>query len=680
VDEWNKGFSDIFTQKHAEDIPFSFATAERPGHPRVGMEVHPRILEEDTPEAKQQAEREQARKICSIIRNRVAAHRGASPLKIAVLARARMHLPVLLDEFRTHSIRYRALDIDALGDMQEVRDVVALTRCLLHPSDRIAWLAVLRAPWSGLMLADLHALCQGDDPSARDACVGEMLEQDLSALTPEGRTRCTRVREVLRAALSARNRISVAALVERTWHSLGGPACAAPQQRENIERYFQFLQEVERDNALNDFRALEDLLARFFAIPQSFNPGETVVDVLTIHGAKGLEWDIVFVPELQRKGASDNSQLLNWIEYPALEQGVVLAAAGAADASEDLFYRWFCSKRGQQHEAERKRLFYVACTRAREELHLFGTLSLKEDGEPASPHFDSLLATGWPMLESQFLQAASKKRAAVPPIGSNLLLFPSPTEAVQGILPALAATATDVVQLNQRRLPTGWRPPAVSKPLTWTRAASPTQETHLPTPFVRAEGSILARTTGDAIHRFLEKITRDFAAGMTLPEIEARVSAKTIASVVRALGVSPDAQRAISAAVSAAIERTLRDPVAHWLLGPRKNAITEAAISAETQGVFRNARVDRAFLAGDAPNSAGEDTLWLVDYKTGESGRAKIEEFLLEQQLFYSPQLTTYARLLRPLFPQASKIRLGLYFPSLGRLQHWNWSEESEQP
>ena len=402
MDEWNRGFSDIFTQKHADDIPFTFATAERPCNRRVGMEVHPSILEEDTADAKQQAEREHARKICSIIRNRVAAHRGASPLKIAVLARARMHLPVLLDEFRNHGIPYRALDIDALGDMQEVRDVVALTRCLLHPSDRIAWLAVLRAPWCGLMLADLHALCHGDDLSTRDACVGEMLEQDLSALTPEGRTRCTRLREVLRAALSARNRISVAALVERTWHSLGGPACASPQQRENIERYFQFLREVERDNALNDFRALEELLARFFAIPQSFNPGETVVDVLTIHGAKGLEWDIVFVPELQRKGASDNSRLLNWIEYPALEHGVVLAAAGEADSPDDLFYRWFCSKRKQQQEAERKRLFYVACTRAREELHLFGTLSLKEDGECVSPHSDSLLRLAGRCLKVNF--------------------------------------------------------------------------------------------------------------------------------------------------------------------------------------------------------------------------------------------------------------------------------------
>ena len=205
------------------------------------------------------------------------------------------------------------------------------------------------------------------------------------------------------------------------------------------------------------------------------------------------------------------------------------------------------------------------------------------------------------------------------------------------MLPALAATATDVVQLNQRRLPTGWHPPAAGESLMWTRAAVPAQEPRLSTPFVRAEGSILARTTGDAIHRFLEKITRDFAAGMTLPEIEARISAKTIASVVRALGVSPDAQRAISTAVSTALQKTLRDPVALWLLGPRRNAITEAAISAETQGAFRTARVDRAFLAGDAPNAPGEDTLWLVDYKTGETGRLQDRGILIwSKQKFYS--------------------------------------------
>ncbi len=676
VDTWNDGFSAIFTQRRPDDIPFSEAAADRTAIPDVGMEVHPWLVDDDSIDARDLAERGQARSICSIIQRHIAAHTSSKPLSIAVLARARTHLPVLLEEFRKFNIRYRALEIDALGEMQGVRDVVALTRCLLHPSDRIAWLAVLRAPWCGLTLADLHALCQGDALSLREACIGELLEQDLSALTAEGRNRCVRVGQVLQVAMRERNRIALTTLVERTWHSLGGPACVTSHQRDNIEQYLQFLRATERENAISDFRALEVLLNRFYALPQSFNPGETVVDILTIHGAKGLEWDTVFVPELQRKGAFDVPRLLNWIEYPALEQGVVLAPAGASD---DFFYRWFCSLRSQQQEAERKRLFYVACTRARDELHLYGTVSLKKNGDCAVPNSESLLSTAWPMLEGAFVEAARRKRETATTASPKILAFPHRLEPLSTVLPAIAATASDVVQVNQRRLPAGWRPPASPEPLFWTRSSAVSHDFLPAPPFTRAEGSIVARSTGGAIHSFLEKITREFAAGKPFAEIQAGVSPMAIASVVRGLGVSPDAQATVATEVAAAISRMLRDPIGRWLLGPRRGAMTEAAISATIKGTLHNARVDRAFLAGDMPNAPGEDTLWVVDYKTGQNGRTNIDEFLLEQQQFYSPQMTTYASLVQPLFAEIRKVRLGLYFPSLGRFHQWIWSEQGEQ-
>ena len=676
VERWNKGFAAVFIQKRLEDIPFSPATATRPSISDLDMRVHACILADNTPEAWADAERSQAREISALVATRIAAHQGAAPPKIAVLARARTHLPVLLDEFRERDIRYRAVEIDVLEDLQEVRDVVALTRCLLHPADRIAWLSVLRAPWCGLTLADLHALCQGDEHATRTACIGELIEGDFSSLTPDGRARCTRVGNILRTALDARNRISTATLVERTWHSLGGPACTTPQQQRNTETYFQFLREAERENALNDFRILEERLERFFAQPQIFEDGAPVVDVMTIHAAKGLEWDIVIIPELQRKGAADSSRLLNWIDYPALPLGVVLAPRGASEPSEDSFYRWFCRLQKERDEAERKRLFYVACTRAADELHVFGTLPLNSKGECSTPHSESLLCTAWPMVKRDFIDKANRMRKAATSAIQNVIPFPSASETVPGVIPALAATAADVVQLNQRRLPTGWRPPVASEPLLWQRAAVPLHTPDSATYFARAEGSILARTTGDAIHRFLEQIARDLAAGASLSDMKSRITAKSIIAVVRSLGVSPDAQKAVASDITNAINRTLEDPIAHWLLGQRTSAMTESAISAAAPGASRNVRIDRAFLAGESPGSNGEDTLWLVDYKTSANGHGDIDQFLMEQQQFYSEQLTIYARLLRPLFPQARNVKLGLYFPSLGKLQHWDWMAE----
>ena len=63
--------------------------------------------------------------------------------------RNRSHLDRIVPALKAAGIRYRAVEIDALGEKQIVQDLYALTRALTHPADRVAWLAILRAPWVG---------------------------------------------------------------------------------------------------------------------------------------------------------------------------------------------------------------------------------------------------------------------------------------------------------------------------------------------------------------------------------------------------------------------------------------------------------------------------------------------------------------------------------------------------
>jgi ATP-dependent exoDNAse (exonuclease V) beta subunit len=130
---------------------------------------------------------------------------------VAVLVRARSHLQEILRAFHQAGLRFRAQEIDPLAGRPVARDLLALTRALLHPSDRIAHLAVLRAPWCGLCLDDLHALA-GETP---DATLTELLRQPkrLLQLSEDGRIRLARVTNVLSQVATQRGRTSLRAMM-----------------------------------------------------------------------------------------------------------------------------------------------------------------------------------------------------------------------------------------------------------------------------------------------------------------------------------------------------------------------------------------------------------------------------------------------------------------------------------
>ena len=97
---------------------------------------------------------------------------GGEKFRIAVLGRARNHLAPIAAALREAEIPFRAVELEKLATRPEVLDALALARALLNPQDRVAWLGVLRAPWCGLSLDDLHTLAGARPGAAHSSRAG----------------------------------------------------------------------------------------------------------------------------------------------------------------------------------------------------------------------------------------------------------------------------------------------------------------------------------------------------------------------------------------------------------------------------------------------------------------------------------------------------------------------------
>ncbi len=333
---------------------------------------------------------------------------GGSATTTGILVRARTHLPSILLALRTAGIRYQAVEIDQLGERPVVQDLLALTRALAHPLDSVAWCGVLRAPWCGLSLSDLLTVMPTRDRRAPRTAMWDNIQAALAAnedecpLSPDGRARLQALADRLAPALQKRGRVAMRALVESTWYCIGGPACVTETSAHvEAREYFDLLDSLEDSGLSPDFDRLTESLGKLFAPPDL--EADASLQVMTIHKAKGLEFDTVILPGLARQPRSATKQLLTWLEGGDPATGdhlLTLMPVQPRGAKNDSMADFFGAINKAKEAFEVQRLFYVALTRARERLFLLGTMkpetkSKIPTGYLQNPHSHSLLKHLW---------------------------------------------------------------------------------------------------------------------------------------------------------------------------------------------------------------------------------------------------------------------------------------------
>jgi hypothetical protein len=186
------------------------------------------------------------------------------------------------------------------------------------------------------VLADLLAVSPHAVLGLRDLLVRR---HEIAGISDDGRARLDRVATTLLPAFAERGRGPFAECVRGAWLALGGPAAVDEQiDLDAASRFFALLADHETGGDVRDWNLFVDALADLYPTPQAGSAAR--VQVMTLHKAKGLEFDTVILPGLARPPASGDDDLLRWRTRP---RGLMLAPIKASGGADDRSTRtWNC--------------------------------------------------------------------------------------------------------------------------------------------------------------------------------------------------------------------------------------------------------------------------------------------------------------------------------------------------
>ena len=737
VEDLNGHFERIFSEDDGSGVRFSPVKPARTIQAETKTELHLAFTRSTRGSATDSAfagdpeetRREQLDEIVALIRGKlpliVEAQRNreaqADKFRIAVLGRTKRSLLLIAEALREAGIGFRAIELVGLRERPEVLDVLSLVRALLNPVDRTAWLGVLRAPWCGLSLDELHLLTSADDKLISDTPIPILLEGRLTELYEQkwigarGFAAASRVGRVLRLAVETRAAAAGSALgtwVESVWKALGGDVTVGAEQRQNLHLLWSALDALPEGELDLAGPGLDAALDALYALPDPAASGDFGVQLMTIHKSKGLEFEVVIVPDLEAEGRKGEKTMISWLERGLADSDetddaqlteFLIAPIQSKGSDPGVAKSWVDAVKRERERQELRRVLYVAATRAREELHLFARPRYsvsKSDGAFTLAKPTGLLATAWPALgetiETQFSAWMQKVQREQESSGQDEIVETLAAEA--GSLVEMPAPVRPV---KLRRLPEAFVASEFPR-----RTASPSGHESLlageEAAFARTEGGLRSRLEGTAVHRLLEQLSR-LRKSMN-PEDAARAIEEALPGITaetRGRGLPlPAAQRLAREALAVA-QRSLMDPIGAWILTPHQEAdaesrwtgmvrIGEIAMGeirkSEAQMQQRNFRPDRVFFApyaGTTGRAGSHPVWWIIDYKTSHaagvnlSDEAERQAFLETHREQHIGQLAAYAQVLRSLRGSGLgtaevKIHAGIYYPRIQQFDFWN--------
>jgi ATP-dependent helicase/nuclease subunit A len=600
--------------------------------------------------------------------------RIARPGDLAILFRAMSDVHLYEEALREYGLEYYVVGGHAFYAQQEIYDVLNLLRSIASTADELSLAGVLRSPFFSLEDETLFWLVD----SAGSLNAGLLAERLPSQLSSEERAKAAAAAETICALRAMKDRVPIAALLGETLDRTGYDAVLLAEflgerKLANLNKLLERARAA--DAGVTDLDGFITQLAQFIsrepkeALAATLPEAANVIRLMTIHHAKGLEFPLVIVPDLDRLAnvrspcAALHPELGPLVPQPYDDENEKSATGmslfGALDRAAEL--------------DERKRLLYVACTRAADYLILSSSLADYEKpksdwmnliGERFDLKSGDLAASLPPDYEAPRVRVSAEPQSDDKPLGKSrgpdLLKILEDAQRLAatgaGIVPRevepVAVDRSARRQFSFSRLTGQLTITNTAAPQSWVAPVAPTGATQ------PQEAKVDPLRFGTLVHDVLARI-----------DLAAKRSAQDIADWCELLASQHVVLNAAEAATAA------REMLERFSASPRARQMAQAA-AVDREVEFLLAWPPNCYLHGyiDCLYQDAEGRWHLVDYKTNKVSAADVAQVAPQYEL----QMYVYALAAERAFGEPPA-ELALHFLRPGIEHAFTWNDATRR-
>jgi ATP-dependent helicase/nuclease subunit A len=573
---------------------------------------------------------------------------------LAILARSRPHFEEIIQLLNQHKINYQAVEIDRLSKKMVVNDISHLAFALTDQYDELSWCACMRSPWFGLTLDEVRLVMTVTD---NNRSMPNRIADATEHFSEASKERCKKILPLLIQTIGFKSQKNFAQWLLGCFTALGGLAqLDFDSDLDDLNACIEKLAELSDGGELNDRKQIQESINKLFA---AANPqADQQIQVMTIHKSKGLEFDRVILPRLDAGKRPPDQPLLSWTEVLD-KQGQahnLLAISKEVGKNNDLIYQYIAYLDKQKALYEDQRLLYVAATRAKQKLYLFGNIcSEPKDGSclykrPVSSSFLSML---WDNMSfnnqnvSEQRSTTSEKYSPYQIIDAKLKGYAEKNQHTDFNL--YLSRFIKKVNLNC----VSAIPESDNKK---TLLIESNQAINDNSQNVHYNRELEKRAAiGTVLHRQLQWISLHYSNQFELSENWRELTFSQLA----AYDVFNDDESRDKAVdiILQGINNTLNDNFGQQILSATESAESELVLHKKLEhGSFLTRIIDRTFIS--------EGKRWIIDYKSSSpEPNQSLEDFLTQEKALYQEQIEDYFKMFLQL--EDKPTIAGLYFPLL---------------